>query len=47
VTAPKLVIVVGADASADGPFIDHPEVHTGADMVVPVDLYVPVVLPSR
>jgi Ni,Fe-hydrogenase III small subunit/Pyruvate/2-oxoacid:ferredoxin oxidoreductase delta subunit len=41
VPAPKLVIAVGACAIAGGPFIDHPEVHNGADSVVPVDLYVP------
>ena len=41
VPAPKMVIAVGACAIAGGPFIDHPEVHNGADAVVPVDLYVP------
>lgn len=41
VPAPKLVIAVGACAIAGGPFIDHPEVHNGADAVLPVDLYVP------
>lgn len=41
VPAPKLVIAVGACAIAGGPFADHPEVHNGADAVVPVDLYVP------
>ena len=38
---PKIVIAVGACAIAGGPYIDHPEVHGGADKVVPVDLYVP------
>jgi Ni,Fe-hydrogenase III small subunit len=38
---PKLVIAVGACAIAGGPFIDHREVHNGAQAVVPVDLYVP------
>ena len=38
---PKLVIAVGACAISGGPYIDHPEVHNGADAVVPVDLYVP------
>jgi Ni,Fe-hydrogenase III small subunit/formate hydrogenlyase subunit 6/NADH:ubiquinone oxidoreductase subunit I len=38
---PKIVIAVGACAIAGGPYIDHPEVHNGADAVVPVDLYVP------
>ncbi len=41
VPPPKLVIAVGACAISGGPFIDHPEVHNGADAVVPVDLYVP------
>ena len=41
VPAPKLVVAVGACAISGGPFIDHPEVHNGADAVVPVDLYVP------
>jgi Ni,Fe-hydrogenase III small subunit/Pyruvate/2-oxoacid:ferredoxin oxidoreductase delta subunit len=40
VPAPKLVIAVGACAIAGGPFVDHPEVHNGADAVVPVDLFV-------
>jgi Ni,Fe-hydrogenase III small subunit/NAD-dependent dihydropyrimidine dehydrogenase PreA subunit len=38
---PKIVIAVGACAIAGGPYIDHPEIHNGADQVVPVDLYVP------
>jgi Ni,Fe-hydrogenase III small subunit/NAD-dependent dihydropyrimidine dehydrogenase PreA subunit len=38
---PKIVIAVGACAIAGGPYIDHPEVHNGADSVVPVDLYIP------
>ena len=41
VPAPKVVIAVGACAIAGGPYIDHPEVHNGADSVVPVDLYIP------
>jgi Ni,Fe-hydrogenase III small subunit/formate hydrogenlyase subunit 6/NADH:ubiquinone oxidoreductase subunit I len=41
IPAPKIVIAVGACAIAGGPYIDHPEVHNGADSVVPVDLYVP------
>ena len=39
--APKIVIAVGACAISGGPYLDHPEVHNGADAVVPVDLYVP------
>jgi Ni,Fe-hydrogenase III small subunit/ferredoxin len=41
VAPPKLVVAVGACAVAGGPYIDHPEVHNGADSTVPVDLYVP------
>ena len=41
VPAPKLVIAVGACAISGGPYVDHREVHNGADAVVPVDLYVP------
>jgi Ni,Fe-hydrogenase III small subunit/formate hydrogenlyase subunit 6/NADH:ubiquinone oxidoreductase subunit I len=41
VPAPKIAIAVGACAIAGGPFMDHPEVHNGADAVVPVDLYIP------
>lgn len=41
VPAPKIVIAVGACAIAGGPFVDHAEVHNGADTVVPVDLYIP------
>src|SRR2546422_1069440 len=41
VPAPKIVIAVGACAISGGPFIDHPEVHNGADAVLPVDLYIP------
>ena len=38
---PKIVIAVGACAISGGPYVDHPEVHNGADAVVPVDLYIP------
>ena len=41
VAPPKIVIAVGGCAIAGGPFAGHPEVHDGADAVVPVDLYVP------
>ncbi len=41
VPEPKIVIAVGACAIAGGPFIGHPEVHNGADSVLPVDLYIP------
>jgi Ni,Fe-hydrogenase III small subunit/formate hydrogenlyase subunit 6/NADH:ubiquinone oxidoreductase subunit I len=41
VPSPKIVIAVGACAISGGPYVDHPEVHNGADQVVPVDLYVP------
>ena len=35
-----IVIAVGACAISGGPYIDHAEVHNGADSVVPVDLYI-------
>jgi Ni,Fe-hydrogenase III small subunit/NAD-dependent dihydropyrimidine dehydrogenase PreA subunit len=38
---PKIVIAVGACAISGGPFIDHSEVHNGADSLIPVDLYIP------
>jgi Ni,Fe-hydrogenase III small subunit len=38
---PKIVIAVGACAISGGPFANHPEVHNGAESVVPVDLYIP------
>lgn len=41
VPSPKLVIAVGACAISGGPFVDHPEVHNGAEGTVPVDLFVP------
>lgn len=41
VPAPKIVIAAGACAISGGPYLDHPEVHNGADGVVPVDLYIP------
>jgi Ni,Fe-hydrogenase III small subunit/formate hydrogenlyase subunit 6/NADH:ubiquinone oxidoreductase subunit I len=41
VPAPKIVIAVGACAISGGPYLDHAEVHNGADAVVPVDLYIP------
>jgi Ni,Fe-hydrogenase III small subunit/Pyruvate/2-oxoacid:ferredoxin oxidoreductase delta subunit len=40
-TPPRIVIAVGACAISGGPFVDHPEVHNGADSAVPVDLYIP------
>ena len=41
VPPPKIVIAVGACAISGGPYVGHPEVHDGADAVVPVDLYIP------
>lgn len=38
---PKVVIAVGACAISGGPFLDHPEVHNGAESIVPVDLFIP------
>jgi Ni,Fe-hydrogenase III small subunit len=41
VPSPKIVIAVGACAISGGPYVGHPEVHNGADDIVPVDLYIP------
>ncbi len=41
VPEPKIVIAVGACAISGGLFAEHPEVHRGAEDVVPVDLYIP------
>jgi len=41
VPTPKLVIVVGACAISGGPFVDHPEIHNGAEGTLPIDLYIP------
>ncbi|MGI6086831.1 MAG: 4Fe-4S binding protein [Kiritimatiellia bacterium] len=41
VSAPKIVIVVGACAISGGPYAGHPEVNNGAEPLLPVDLYIP------
>jgi Ni,Fe-hydrogenase III small subunit/Pyruvate/2-oxoacid:ferredoxin oxidoreductase delta subunit len=41
VPSPKIVIAVGACAVAGGPYINHREVHNGAECILPIDLYVP------
>jgi Ni,Fe-hydrogenase III small subunit/ferredoxin len=41
VPAPKIVIAVGACAISGGPYLDHEQVHNGAEGTVPVDLYIP------
>ena len=41
VPSPKIVIAVGACAISGGPYIGHPEVHDGANRIVPVDAFVP------
>ncbi len=38
---PKITIAVGACAISGGPYIDLPQVHNGADKIIPVDLYIP------
>jgi Ni,Fe-hydrogenase III small subunit/Pyruvate/2-oxoacid:ferredoxin oxidoreductase delta subunit len=38
---PKIVIAVGACAISGGPFIDHSEIHNGAESTIPIDLYIP------
>lgn len=41
IPAPKIVIVVGAEAISGGAFRDHPEVHNGCTSLLPVDLFIP------
>lgn len=41
VPAPKIVIAVGACAISGGLFGNNPEIHNGAEGIVPIDLYVP------
>ena len=41
VPEPKLVIAVGACAISGGLFAESPEVTTGLDSLIPVDLYIP------
>lgn len=38
---PKIAIACGACAIGGGPFRGNPEVHDGADTLIPVDLYIP------
>jgi len=38
---PRIVIAAGSCAISGGIYADHKEVHNGADMVIPVDLYIP------
>ncbi|ABB30612.1 Ech-hydrogenase-related complex, small subunit [Geobacter metallireducens GS-15] len=38
---PKIAIAAGACAINGGPFIDSPDVHNGADGLIPIDLYIP------
>ncbi len=38
---PKIVIAVGACAISGGPYINHRQVHNGADSKLKVDLYIP------
>ena len=41
VPSPKVVIAVGSCAISGGPFAGSPEVSTGIDSIIPVDLYIP------
>lgn len=41
IPTPKIAIAVGACAISGGPFAGHPEVHNGADSIIPIDLYIP------
>lgn len=38
---PKIVIAAGACAISGGPYIDHPQVHNGAESQLSVDLFIP------
>jgi len=46
IPSPKFVIAVGACAISGGPFIGLPDVLSGAEAVVPVDLFIPGCPPS-
>jgi Ni,Fe-hydrogenase III small subunit len=41
IPAPKIVVVVGADAISGGVFRGNPEINDGVGDIVPVDLYIP------
>lgn len=41
VAEPKIVIAVGACAISGGIYIDHEQVHNGAESLLPIDLYIP------
>jgi Ni,Fe-hydrogenase III small subunit len=41
IPAPKIVVACGACAIAGGPFAGSPQVSTGLDSLLPVDLYIP------
>lgn len=41
VPPPKIVIAVGAEAISGGAFVGHEQVRSGADAIVPVDLFIP------
>jgi Ni,Fe-hydrogenase III small subunit/NAD-dependent dihydropyrimidine dehydrogenase PreA subunit len=41
VPEPKIVIAVGSCAISGGPFAGNPEIHNGAESILPIDLYVP------
>jgi Ni,Fe-hydrogenase III small subunit len=41
IPAPKIVVACGACAIAGGPFAGSPQISTGLDSLLPVDLYIP------
>ena len=38
---PKIVIAMGACAISGGPYVNHSQVHNGAESIVPVNLFIP------
>jgi Ni,Fe-hydrogenase III small subunit/formate hydrogenlyase subunit 6/NADH:ubiquinone oxidoreductase subunit I len=41
IPAPKIVIAVGACAISGGPYVNHSETQNGAEMALPIDLFIP------
>jgi Ni,Fe-hydrogenase III small subunit len=41
VPEPRVVLAVGACAINGGPYVGHPETHSGVGSILPVDLFIP------